>query len=161
HRFWLDAPWGAISSPLFDISKRIVSTLPGLKAIIFEIYLSFVPIFGLNAIRAQLADLHELWEFRGKTKSEELPVRVHTPINVNTETSPAAWERAVGTLVIGRQSNEDLARELEADPGIGLVNRLICEFRGSMIVNVLRLTARLIMLALGADIFRAILEAFC
>jgi len=158
--FWLDAHSGAIPRPLFDISKRIVSTLPSLKAIIFEIYPSFVPIFGLDAIRAQMEELHELWEFRGKTKSERLPVRVQTSIDINTYSSPAVWERALGTLVIGRQSHEDLARELQADPGIGLVNRLICEFRGSMIVNVLRLTSRLIMLALGADIFRAILEDF-
>jgi len=158
--FWLDAHSGAIPDPLFEISKRVVSALPNLKAIIFEIFPSFVPIVGFDAIRVQIEKLHELWELRGKTHGERLPVRPPEPFKVNDRASPGAWERALGALVIGRPPNEDVARELAADPGVGVVNRLICEFRASMIVSVLRLTARLMMLALGADIFRAILEDF-
>ncbi len=104
--------------------------------------------------------MHELWNLRGKASTEKLPVRAQEPFRTTDNASPAVWERALGSLVIGQKSNDDFARELEEDPGIGLVNRLISEFRGSMIVNVLRLTSRLIMLALGADIFRAILEDF-
>ncbi len=158
--FWLDAHSGAIPEPLFEISKRIVSALPNLKAIIFEMFPSFVPIFGFDGIRAQIEKLHELWNLRGKASSEKPPVRADGPFHVNNRASPAVWELALGSLVIGRESNEDMARELEVDPAIGLVNRLISEFRGSMIVNVLRLTSRLMMLALGADIFRTILEDF-
>jgi uncharacterized protein (UPF0276 family) len=158
--FWLDAHSGAIPNPLFEISKRIVSTLPNLKAIIFEMFPSFVPIFGFDGIRAQMERLHELWTLKGKASSEKLPIRAEESFSIGNPTSPAMWERALGSLVIGRKSNEDVARELEVDPGIGLVNHLISEFRGSMIVNVLRLTSRLIMLSLGADIFRAILEDF-
>ncbi len=158
--FWLDAHSGVIPDPLFEISKRVVSALPNLKAIIFEMFPSFVPRVGFDTIRAQIEKLHELWELRGKTRVERLPVRTQEPFRVNDRASPAAWERALGTLVIGRPPNDDMARELAADPGVGVVNRLICEFRASMIVSVLRLTARLMMLALSADIFRAILEDF-
>ena len=158
--FWLDAHSGAIPEPLFEISKRIVAALPNLKAIIFEMFPSFVPIFGFDGIRAQIEKLHELWNLRGKGSAEKLAAKAEGAFQVNSHASPAVWERALGSLVIGRKSNEDVARELEADPGIALVNRLISEFRGSMIVNVLRLTSRLMMLALGAEIFRTILEDF-
>lgn len=158
--YWLDAHSGAIPDPLFKLSKHIVSTLPNLKAIIFEIFPAFVPIVGFDTIRVQIEKLHELWELRGKTHGERLSVRSPEPFKVNDCASPEVWERTLGALVIGRPPNEDVAHELAADPGVGVVNRLICEFRASMIVSVLRLTARLMMLALGADIFRAILEDF-
>jgi len=74
--------------------------------------------------------------------------------------SPAVWEEVLGALVIGRSPAHDQARELATDPGVSIVSRLICEFRASMIVTVLRLTSRLMMLALGPDAFRTILEDF-
>ena len=158
--FWLDAHSGAIPEPLFEISKRIVSALPNLKAMIFEMFPSFVPRFGFDGIRAQIEKLHELWSLRGKASAQTPAIQAQEPVRRSDHASPAVWERALGSLVIGRKSNEDVALELESDPGISLVNRLISEFRGSMVVNVLRLTSRLIMLALGVDIFRAILEDF-
>ena len=88
-------------------------------------------------------------------------MRHQEPYQISDCASPVVWERALSTLVIGRSSADDiLARELVTDRGVGLVNRLICEFRASMIVSVLRLTARLMMLTLGPDSFRAILEDF-
>lgn len=158
--FWLDAHSGGIPDPLLEISKRVVSALPNLKAIIFEIFPSFVPRFGVDAIRVQIEKLHELWELKGKTRVESPRVPPRRPVEANGSISPAVWERALGALVIGRTSDDPVALELEADPGVGVVSRLICEFRASMIVNVLRLTIRLLMLALGADILRSILEDF-
>jgi hypothetical protein len=73
---------------------------------------------------------------------------------------PGACERTLGALVIGRSPDDDQARELAADPGVPVVNRLVCEFRASMIVSVLRLTSRLMMLALGTETFRAVLDDF-
>ena len=74
--------------------------------------------------------------------------------------SPAAWECALGALAIGRPPADDVARALAADPGIRIITGLIREFRASMLVSVLRLTARLLMLALGPDVFRVILADF-
>jgi uncharacterized protein len=158
--FWLDAHSGAIPKPLYEISRRIVAELPHLKAIIFEMFPSFVSRFGAEAIRDQMEQLHELWELRGTALVPHAAVPSPAPLIVHDPATPEAWERALGSLVIGKTSEEALARELADDPGIGLVNRLISEFRGSMIVNVLRLTSRLMMLALGPDLFRAILEDF-
>jgi uncharacterized protein len=158
--FWLDAHSGPIPEPLFDIARRVISTLPNLKAIIFEMFASFVPIFGFDAIRIQVEKLHELWELRGKTRAEAAPVLTWQPGMLNGDASPVVWERALGGLVIGRSPQEELAQQLANDPGVAVINRMVCEFRASMIVNVLRLTARFLMLALGVDIFRTILEDF-
>jgi hypothetical protein len=70
------------------------------------------------------------------------------------------WERALGTLVIGGEAEGGPAEELRADPGVRLVEGLAKEFRASMVVGVLRLTSRLLMLALGTEIFQRLLADF-
>ena len=70
---------------------------------------------------------------------------------------PEAWERALGALVTGQPCEGRVALELREDPGIKIIRGLVFEFRASMIVGTLRLTSRLLMLALGHDAFRTIL----
>jgi uncharacterized protein (UPF0276 family) len=160
--FWLDSHSGAIPDPLFDIAKQVLPLLPNLKAIIFEIFPSFVPLVGFDAIRGQVEKLHELWELRGEAKSclPPVPAQYQAPMNSSYHLSPEAWERALGGLVIGRPPEDNVGQVLAEDPGVGVISRLIHEFRASMIVNVLRLSSRLMMLALGPDIFRAFLNDF-
>jgi uncharacterized protein len=160
--FWLDAHSGAIPDPLLEIARWVVPALPNLKAIIFEIFPSFVPGFGLNRILAEIEKLHELWDLRGKAAGDRLCLERQQHLNViaDNNTLPATWENALGSLVIGRPPADIASQQLAADPGVAIVNRLAREFRASMIVSVLRLTSRLVMLALGPDIFRSILEDF-
>jgi len=51
--------------------------------------------------------------------------------------------------------------DLRQDPGIRIVSGLIFEFRASMVVGTLRLTSRLLILALGPEAFRTILLDYC
>jgi hypothetical protein len=70
------------------------------------------------------------------------------------------WERALGRLVVGLSPTDEIGKELEQDPGARIVERLIHEFRASMIVRVLPLTSRFMMLALGTEGFRTILADY-
>jgi uncharacterized protein (UPF0276 family) len=161
--YWLDAHSGAIPEPLFEIANRVIPALPNLKAIIFEIFPSFIPVIGLDIVRAQIERLHELWSLRGQTVENELPREGNQPVilpEVAGTATPAAWEQALGGLVIGREPTDDIGQELKDDNAVRIVNHLIREFRASMIVNVLKLSSRLMMLALGPDSFRVILESF-
>ena len=161
--YWLDAHSGAIPDPLFEKAKRIVAALPNLKAIIFEIYPAFVPVAGFDLIRMQLERLHELWRYRSQEPRRRPAQRwtscKGTPVR-GDQVSPDEWERALGSLVIGREPDGALSQELAVDPGVALVNRLALEFRASMIVNLLRRTSRLMMLALGQDVFLTILRDY-
>jgi uncharacterized protein (UPF0276 family) len=162
--FWLDAHSGAIPDPLVAICEQLIPRLPNLGAIIFEIFPSFVPLVGLDLIREQIERVRELWSLRVKAPVPTVPPR---PIQLRVESAdgedrlpPAAWERALGELVIGRSVSDPAARDLADDPGIRIVEGLIHEFRASMIVGVLRLTARLLLLALGPQAFRVILNGY-
>jgi uncharacterized protein len=160
--FWLDAHSGAIPDPLFEFAEQLVPHLPNLGAIIFEIFPSFVPVVGLDLVRAQVERLHALWACRAhnaepRTRRAPLPLREEVVLNL---APPELWERALGSLVIGRASGDRLSGELASDPGVRIIEGLIHEFRASMIVGVLRLTSRLLMLALGPDAFRVLLQDY-
>jgi len=159
--FWLDAHSGAIPDPLYMVAERLVPRLPNLKAIIFEIFPSFVPVVGLELVREQVERLHALWALRSQEREPPpAPIRVRLEPTPRAAAPPAVWERALGRLVIGRLADDELSRELEGEPGVRIVQGLIHEFSASMIVGVLRLTSRLLMLALGPEAFRTILNDY-
>jgi hypothetical protein len=159
--FWLDSHSGAVPEPLLAICQEVIPQLPNLKAIIFEIFASFLPRVGLDTVHSELEKLRGLWEIRGSADARTKPHKNgHPAYPATTPISPSEWEEAVGKLVIGRPPETALEADLAADPGVPLVQDLIKEFRGSMVVQVYRLTCRLLMLALTPDVFRAILEDF-
>jgi hypothetical protein len=160
--FWLDAHSGELPEPLVAICEDLIPRLPNLAAIIFEIFPSFVPLVGLDLVQAQIERLHELWGFRGTVPGPPRPraLRLESSPDGGHALPPEAWERALGALVIGRDDVADADVALRDDPAITLVQGLIHEFRASMIVGVLRLTSRLLMLALGAEVFRMILASY-
>jgi hypothetical protein len=159
--FWLDAHCGAVPQALHAAAERLIPALPNLKAIIFEIFPSFVPVVGLELVRDQIERLHGLWALRSREAAPQLAAMQPRldPRGLDAA-SPAAWENALGNLVIGRPANDELSRDLAGEPGVRVVQRLIHEFSASRIVRVLRLTSRLLMLTLGPEAFRAILADY-
>jgi len=167
--FYLDAHSGAIPDPLYAVAERLMPLLQNLRAIIFEIFPSFVPFVGLDVVRTQMERLRALWNLRpinfqptdyprAKSRNPSLGLK---PVTTDPA-PPLAWETALGSLVVGKKPTPDnsLSVELAADPAIRLVEGLIHEFRASMIVGVLRLTSRLLMLSLGTSAFRMLLRDY-
>jgi uncharacterized protein (UPF0276 family) len=161
--FWLDAHSGAIPDALFAVCESVVPRLPNLAAIVFEIFPSFVPQVGLELVRVQVERLHELWAHRRPVPVPPAPRPIALSLDGPDSSDvlpPEAWERALGRLVIGRRAVGSANGTLADDPGVRIVEGLIHEFRASMIVGVLRLTSRLLMLALGPAAFRVILDDY-
>jgi uncharacterized protein (UPF0276 family) len=160
--FWLDAHSGPIPASLFRHAQDIVSRLPRLGAIIFEIYPAFVEATGTDAICRQLELLRELWAVRGTAAETPTvgPVVQTAGAATADSATPASWESELGSLVIGRPPGDDLGAELSADPGVALVQKLSMEFRASMITGNLRRTIRLLILALGEHVLRMILAEY-
>jgi uncharacterized protein (UPF0276 family) len=159
--FWLDAHSGAIPDSLYATAEQLVPTLPNLKAIIFEIFPSFVPVAGLELVRDQVERLHALWSLCSqRSKSPPAPKRLRLEPDDPGAPTPAAWERALGNLVTGHRADDELGRDLASEPGVHVIRRLIQEFSASRIVRVLQLTSRLLMLTLGPGAFRTILTDY-
>jgi uncharacterized protein (UPF0276 family) len=161
--YWLDAHSGAMPDAMVALAREIVPHLPNLKAIVFEMFTSFLPRFGLDAIRDELDRVRGLWELRrpGVMWAARTPaVQVEPVKGREARIEVGAWESALGGLAIGHMPEGVVAMELQSDKGVELMRGLIHEFRASMVVGVYRLSCRLMMLVLTPDVFRAILEDF-
>ena len=159
--YWLDAHSGPMPASLCEQATEVVSRLPNLGAIIFEIYPAFVESAGFGEICRQLELLRELWSVRGSL----VVARTHVPTAVvlspsSADLTPATWERELGSLVVGRPPEHPVGIELSKDSGVALLQKLATEFRASMIASNLRRTTRLMILALGEDVFRMILAEY-
>jgi hypothetical protein len=158
HRgYWLDSHSGSVPDPLLELAERVVPRLPNLRALIFELFPGYLSQVGLDLVRVQLERLHAVWAARAAPRPA-VSRRQPRSAPAAEGPSPAAWENALGALVVGRPPDGPLARELAADPGIEVIRELLGEFRASMVTDTLKLTARLLMLALGGARFRALLE---
>lgn len=155
--FWLDAHSGAIPIPLVEACQAIFPRLPNLKAVVFEIFPSFIREVGLETVARQVEVLRELWGTRGRDARPAVGQSRWTSSGVADLTD---WEAALGSAVVGAPDGPDFTGDLLRDPGVTLMRGLIREFRGSMIVSVLRLTSRLMMLALGPEAFTEVLRDF-
>lgn len=162
--FWVDAHSGLAPAPVLDLARWIVPRLPNLRAIVFEIMPEYANEYGLTAgaLCAQLDELREIWQMRGSdlvvaagrrrrnsggTGGRQLP-------------APAAWEEALAAAVAGRPATGGLAEQLDADPGVAVVRRLVGSVRAGKVATSLKLTTRLLLLALGEDALQVVFEDF-
>jgi uncharacterized protein (UPF0276 family) len=163
--YWLDAHSGPVAPALLDLARDVVAQLPNLGALVFEIGPDFLPLLGEENLRRQLDDLWRVWEERGRrasTRRKRLPIvpPADAPAVSSDRCSPTEWEDALGSLVLGRGSDSPLAGELRADPGVGVLRRLVQEFRAGSLVEALKLSTRLLRLSLGEAAFRDLLKDF-
>ncbi|MEO1289265.1 MAG: DUF692 family multinuclear iron-containing protein [Chloroflexota bacterium] len=163
--FYLDAHSGAISNLLLDIVREVIPRLHNLKAIVYEIFPSFVQVAGVDRVTEQLEILQNLWTNHQRinvdTHNTVAIIEVNSSHSIGINLSPKEWEDSLGSLVTGQPPiDEKLIQDLVADPAIKLIQKLIHEFRASMIVRTMPYSARLMMLALGVDIFKAIMQKF-
>ena len=109
-------------------------------------------IFRSLLIQQQLQIIRSLWSSR-HIATYPLPcVRAPSPHGVTSGSheaapvSPAVWEQTVGELVTNGHVTGPLAEELDKDPGIQLMRKLIWKFRAGAIVKNLGTLTRLIMI---------------
>jgi uncharacterized protein len=148
--FWLDSHSSLIPEPLWDICTVVIPRLPNLAAVIFELFESWLPIVGTDAILKQLERMHELWDQRnGLPTAVPLPSGGRLQPAVDVE-EVQLWEDALAAAVHGESEPHDsLIAELASDPGTQLVTSLVREFRSGMLAQSLPRTIRLLLLRLG------------
>ena len=154
--YWLDAHSGPPPDALFDVLADVLPCLPAVRAVCFEVLAPFVPRVGIDGVGAVLERIRRVWSRpRGRVSTV---TRTCTPV---TGPSAEAWEHALGSLAIGEPPSTPLARALATDPAVGLLAKLVMQGRAGMVTGALRLTVRLLVIALGPDATFALLERFC
>ncbi|SBT90209.1 Uncharacterized conserved protein, UPF0276 family [Streptomyces sp. DI166] len=166
HRgYWLDSHSGLPDAELLALAARVLPRLPALRAVLFEVTPGSVPELDAGAVRDLLSFVREAWPDADPLPPLSSPRPVALPVALPASAAggqvlPAEWEHTLASLVIGRDPGTPLARELAADPAIGLLRELVTEFRGSALAGALRYTTRLLLLTLGPEGVARLLDAY-
>jgi uncharacterized protein len=158
--FWLDAHSGNMPDRLIQIASEVIAQLPNLKAITYEILPSYLPVVGISKIKEELHKVRELWSLRNtshRIRDEKIKPRIGAVSSQVSDISVTTWEREIGLAAIGRIDSDSIFKD---EAGIQLVQKLVEEFRASMLVTTLRLTYRLMALSLGNDVVKIIFKNF-
>lgn len=150
--YWLDSHSGLPDDELLALAERVLPRLPALRAVLFEVTPSAAPDLPAAAVRELLLQVRDMWPRQAPLAPLSPPPRPagvpHTAPQ-GPAASPQDWELALGGLAVGRDPGTQLARDLAADPAIGLLQDLVTEFRSSALTGTLRYTMRLLFLTLG------------
>ncbi len=158
---WMDSHSGPIDERLLAITREILPDLPNLKQITYEIFDSYIPVVGDRTIIREMENVRNLWENRKTAytipETKQMPREVIAVQKMNSELEPEQWERILGSLVIGKPT-ENLGYDDRAR--VDTYQYLIREFRASMIARIFKLTTRYMMLVLGKEAFVVVLRDF-
>jgi uncharacterized protein len=161
--YWLDAHNGVVQPELMEIARWVLPQLPNLRALIFEVSPLLIEKVGIEAIRAQLVDIQELWQQR-HLKVRDLvipqPVTKHPVSAIN----PSEWTETLGKMCtqpsfLGSTSGF-LRTRLASDPGMSVLKHLIGSARAGTVVTALPWTSELLFRQIGGVAYKKILEEF-
>lgn len=164
--FWLDAHSGLVPPEVVDLAAGIIPLLPNLGALIFEILPEHLPRIGVDAVHRQLDVLHALWRLRSSRRVVARDARAPQGLescglgNAEQHDDVEAWETALGEALRGRTVRDARFADLRDDPGVAVLHQLIGDARRSSLARVLRYTTTLLLIHLGPNEVRALLDAY-
>lgn len=165
--YWLDSHSGRLPESVLESAEMLIPRLPNLQAVVYEIFPSFLPLFGLDAVEQELQVVRSLSD-RALDASKQRPYgpppRVasrHAAFpEIAPKVTPEQWENALGELIVDGVSTVPLAQELQADPAIALIRKLVWRFRAGQIIKTLSLLTRLIQLHGGTEYLESLLNDY-
>ncbi len=160
HGYWLDAHAGPMHEEFYELAGRMLPRIPHLRALIFEMFPSYLPVVGESFFAAEFEKLHRLWDRRGRGGARTRPPAMPPPAGETALPAPAEWECALGRVALGKAPQNDLETELSQDPGTSVMQELVKEFRAAYVMSALRLSSRLMLLSMGERKFRSLLAEY-
>jgi hypothetical protein len=159
--YWLDAHSGPTPARVRAIAQEIVSDLPNLQLINFELLPAFFETFGEAALEDELAFCQRLRTARAEPRRRRGPIeqRRHLPEATGLP-DPRGWEDALAGLTVRDDDTAGSVPGLADDPGVGVLRMLVQELRAGMVSRALKLTTRLLLLHLGEAGTRRVLADF-
>lgn len=145
----LDAHSGPVPDALMALTRELLPSLPGLRAVLFEITPSAVEGLGEAGLRAQLEALHAL-----RAAPERPGPRAPAPEPARRGEAVARdWEDGLLQDIVGPPRPGE-------DPGLALYRELIREFRLSNISGTLPFSTRYLLLSQGQQGFDRLAAPF-
>ncbi|MCB6178638.1 DUF692 domain-containing protein [Rhodobacter sp. Har01] len=154
--FWLDSHSGPIPPDLKAMAREVLTDLPNLGALNFEIYDSFLERTEERVLDDTVEDLRSLWAVAGRSTSDARP-RDLAPALLAGAPSPALWEAALTEAIW--KADPEAHPHPEDKAALALYARLARSFRGSMLARTLPRAIRYLILRERAAV-EALLDTF-
>ncbi|MGA2638440.1 DUF692 family multinuclear iron-containing protein [Methylocella sp.] len=165
HGYWLDAHSGAIEPELAAIAAEVVGDLANLGAIIFEIAPDNFTGFGAAAFLRQMETVNRLWDIAPPTAALSTRVTARGPVGETKGPTPEEWERQIAIKMlptrlwpVGADAVPPLRDSDERS--FDLYAHLVASAQHSAIAELLSNSVRLLLIALGEQAVRDILDGF-
>lgn len=163
--YWIDAHSGAVPDAVMQIAAELVSRLPNLGALIFEVLPEHLPSIGLDGVHRQIEVLQTIWKSRSeKTRDAVHSGRIHVPPEAPSAADlgeMAEWESSLLSASRGVQVPDGPFAYLASDPGCHLLGLLVDEARCANLARALRYTLTALLAGVGAVETRKLLDTYC
>ncbi len=165
HGYWLDAHSRGIDPELAGIASEIVASLPNLGAIIFEIASDRVSRFGAKAFLREMETLHRLWDATPLAAAAPPKVAARQSFTAVAAPTPEAWEQCIADRMLpegDRLAGAGAPLEIRTadERSFSLYARLVSSFRTGNIAEVFANTTRLLLIAIGEEALRDLLDRY-
>lgn len=164
--YWLDAHSGAVPEPVLELTRDLIPHLPNLRAVIFEIFPSFIPMFGLRSIQEEIERIKDVCGEPKEAMSDLSLEQINQPQYRSVEIpcapalTPETWEETLGDVVSAGTCAGNLAEALSHDAGISVIRKLIWKFRAGAITKALGALIRLVILSRGEKQLETLLDDY-
>jgi uncharacterized protein (UPF0276 family) len=158
HRgFWLDAHDAPTPLAVLDVVAALAPRCPRLRGVVFELAPAAVGVLGPQVIADELARIGRAVGSRAPWESHARGRRVQRR---SAGPSAEAWERTLSRLVVGAPCHGALARELDADPGVGVLRELVWFARAGALARTLPESVDRLRALLGEVELHALVNAW-
>lgn len=164
--FWVDAHSRGIDPELLELVPEVISSLPNLGAIVFEIAPDRLSMFSEHAFLREMEKVNDLWEKAPQRvhDSQRESLRARTG-QARAQLTPEVWERVIAQrmLVQCHQPSDDgtLVGITPVDEErFDLYAYLAGSFRSGAVAELLSNSLRLLLIALGEDAVRELMDRY-
>jgi uncharacterized protein (UPF0276 family) len=168
--FWVDAHSRGIDPDLVAIARDIISDLPNVGAIVFELAPDRVSSFGEIAYLKQMETLNLLWERapRGPLNRQDSVIQAVSdtrPTPIVDDGTPEIWERVIARQMLPLPDRpaapaNPIALTTEDEKRFSLSRHLAASFRSGALADLIGNSIRLLLLAMGRKAVSDLLDRY-
>jgi uncharacterized protein (UPF0276 family) len=162
--YWLDAHSDIVPTEVIDIAANLIPKLTNLGALIFEILPEHLSRIGFDGIQRQIESLQKLWNMRSTrvihSNSMSRMTLYNTAMTAADLAEVSAWESSFVEAIGADSDPLSISSRLCADPGCGLLGKLVDDFRRANLARVLHYTITTLLTGLGAHRTHELLNSY-
>jgi hypothetical protein len=161
--YWLDSHSGLVDELLMQHLEYTLERLPNVGAVVYELLPQYIGTIGVERIQRQLEDITAVWKHRpGMTVVVPPATDLRTSSTLPEDIGDVGqWEATLAAISLGWSRPYADSIDLGDDPGFGVLQQLVREFRSGLVVRVLRYSMLALLRHLGSKEVNSLMRDYC